>query len=152
MLFKKISAVYSERCMKPINAVCRLSGGLMNVKAAGTYRYHSALKGQKLYFCRWRPKDVHTQYLILMNAVKSAYPLSNNANFYRLSSGMIEINVWIYIIVKCTSVFHFIFKFTCECSKTSDISSILVGLCLREGHRTSRIRRWGEYYDVTEMK
>jgi hypothetical protein len=45
MLFRELIAVYSKNHMKPINTLCGLSAGLVNVKACGTYRCHSALKG-----------------------------------------------------------------------------------------------------------
>jgi hypothetical protein len=40
MLFKEIIAVYSENRAKPINTKCRIT-----VRANGSYRYLSALKG-----------------------------------------------------------------------------------------------------------
>jgi hypothetical protein len=41
MLFKEIIAVYSENPKKPTNIKMK---ELRNVKVAGTYSYHSALK------------------------------------------------------------------------------------------------------------
>jgi hypothetical protein len=45
MLFKEITAVYSENNKKPINIVCGENTEELNVKGGGTYNYHLALKG-----------------------------------------------------------------------------------------------------------
>jgi hypothetical protein len=45
MLFKEIIAVYPENNTKSINTLCRQNAELVNAKACGTYRYHSALSG-----------------------------------------------------------------------------------------------------------
>jgi hypothetical protein len=42
MLFKEIIAVYNKKHTKPMNTKYK---SLVNVKAAGTHSYHSALKG-----------------------------------------------------------------------------------------------------------
>jgi hypothetical protein len=44
MLFKKIIDVYSENHVKPINTHSGKNAELLNVKACGIYRCHSALK------------------------------------------------------------------------------------------------------------
>jgi hypothetical protein len=41
MLFKEIIAVYSDNHAEPVNTKYRI----LFIKASGTYRYHSALKG-----------------------------------------------------------------------------------------------------------
>jgi hypothetical protein len=46
MLFKEIISVYSENFTKPINAIYGQNEKLLNVKAGGTYSYHSALKAE----------------------------------------------------------------------------------------------------------
>jgi hypothetical protein len=45
MLFRNITAVYSENNTKPINTFYGKNAGLLNKKACGTYKYHLALKG-----------------------------------------------------------------------------------------------------------
>jgi hypothetical protein len=50
MLFKEIITVYSENNTKLINTLYGQNAEILNVKAGGTYNYHSALKGYTLYF------------------------------------------------------------------------------------------------------
>jgi hypothetical protein len=45
MLFKEIIAVHSENHTKHINTHYGQNAELLNVKAGGTYYYHSAIKG-----------------------------------------------------------------------------------------------------------
>jgi hypothetical protein len=44
MLFRELTAVYSENHTKPINKLCGQSAKLLIVKVGGTYTYHWALK------------------------------------------------------------------------------------------------------------
>jgi hypothetical protein len=44
MLFGEIIDVHSENHMKSINTFCGQDEELVNVKAGGTYSYHSTLK------------------------------------------------------------------------------------------------------------
>jgi hypothetical protein len=44
MIFRDVIAVYSENHIRPISTPCGGNAGLLDVKARGTYIYHSALK------------------------------------------------------------------------------------------------------------
>jgi hypothetical protein len=48
MLFKEVIAVYTETNAKHICTLCGQNAELLNVKAGGTYRYHSALKFKEI--------------------------------------------------------------------------------------------------------
>jgi hypothetical protein len=52
-LFKEIFAVHSENQTEPINTYKMQE--LLNVKEAGTYNYHSALKGATTIFIFFIP-------------------------------------------------------------------------------------------------
>jgi hypothetical protein len=45
VLFREITAVYSENHMNPTKTLCGQNTELLIVKAVGTYGYHQALKG-----------------------------------------------------------------------------------------------------------
>jgi hypothetical protein len=45
MPFKEIITVHSENNTKPIDTLYGQNADMLNVKAGGTYNYHSPLKG-----------------------------------------------------------------------------------------------------------
>jgi hypothetical protein len=44
MLFREITAAYSQTHAEPIITLCEEDAELLNTKAAGTYSYHYVLK------------------------------------------------------------------------------------------------------------